>query len=128
MPLTNPSPASGSPTRSFGDNIRNAVRYWEYRRIPYNLLLIALGLGWLIRTWPHFRPVLRLESVPQLLIFCVLANLCYSAVYLADIPLQLSDLQPAYRRWRWLLWLGGTLLALLLAYYWIADEIYPYVT
>ena len=30
-------------------------------------------------------------------------------------------------RWRWALWLGGALFAVLLANYWIADEIYPYV-
>ena len=32
-----------------------------------------------------------------------------------------------WRRWRWLLWLAGVMLAAALAYYWIADEIYPYV-
>ncbi|MGE5138938.1 MAG: hypothetical protein ACM3JD_05730 [Rudaea sp.] len=126
VPFTN-SPAR-SPSRTFADILRDALRYWEFHRIPYNLLLVALALGWLIRTWPHFRPALTLQSVPYLVVYCVLANIGYSAAYLADIPLQLSDVQPAYRRWRWLLWLGGALLAFLFSYYWIADEIYPYVT
>jgi hypothetical protein len=30
-------------------------------------------------------------------------------------------------RWRWSLWTCGMLFAILLANYWIADEIFPYV-
>jgi hypothetical protein len=35
---------------------------------------------------------------------------------------------PAWRQRRWALWLFGTLFALVIAYYWIADEIYPFVS
>jgi len=42
-----------------------------------------------------------------------------------DIPMQHSTLSTAWKRYRWILWLVGTLFALLLANYWIADEIYP---
>jgi hypothetical protein len=30
-------------------------------------------------------------------------------------------------RWRWVLWVLGTSAAVAFAYYWIADEIYPFV-
>ena len=49
------------------------------------------------------------------------------AAYIADIPMQTSALRPSWRRWRWGLWLAGTLFAILIENYWIADEIYPYV-
>jgi hypothetical protein len=52
---------------------------------------------------------------------------CYSSAYLVDLTLQASSVAPAWRRWRWLLWLAGTLFALLVATYWIGDEIYPSV-
>jgi len=44
-----------------------------------------------------------------------------------DIPLQWSSFRPLWRRWRWGLWLVGMLFAAILANYWIADEIYPFV-
>jgi hypothetical protein len=39
--------------------------------------------------------------------------------------MQLSTLAATWKRHRGILWLVGTLFALLLANYWIADEIYP---
>jgi hypothetical protein len=117
--------ASGSPSPNFRGILHDATRYWELRRIPYNLALVALVIFYVVRTWPHFQPAVTIQVVPYLLVFAGIANILYSAAYLADIPLQLS-LGTAYSRWRWILWLGGTLVAVLLAAYWIADEIYPY--
>lgn len=105
----------------------DALRYWERRRIAYNLVLVAAVGAWLVLTWPHFRPALSLSFLALLFVLAVIANACYCAVYLADIPMQYSSLRPTWLRWRWGLWLLGTLFALVLANYWIADEIYPYV-
>jgi len=55
-------------------------------------------------------------------VLAALANLCYCAVYLVELPLQASA---AWRKWRWSVWVGGTLLALFIECYWILDEIYP---
>ena len=113
-----------SPTPSgFGD----AIRYWERRRIAYNIILAAVFVGWVVLTWPHFRTGLTLESLVFLLFYAVMANLCYSAVYLAEVAMQLSPLQSAWVRWRFGLWLVGIALAVLFTNYWIADEIYPFV-
>ena len=105
----------------------DALRYWEPRRIAYNLLLTAVVLGWLIVTWPHFRAAFTLQALLLLIVLAVLANVCYCAAYLVDIPLQYSSFRTLWRRWRWALWVTGTLFAAILANYWIADEIYPYV-
>ena len=106
--------------------LRDAIRYWELRRILYNGLLTAVVVGWVVISWPHFRGAMSLGAIPYLLVFAALANLCYCAAYLADVPMQFSVFQAAWRRWRWVLYLAGTLFAILLANYWIADEIYPY--
>jgi hypothetical protein len=67
-----------------------------------------------------FPPAIELE-------LAALANLGYCAAYLVDIPVQQSSFGITWRRRRWVLWSLGTLFALLIEYYWIADEIYPSV-
>ena len=107
-----------------GTTLPSPLRYWEPRRILFNLILAAVVVGWVVLTWPHFNVPLTGEAIVFLPFAAIVMNLCYSAVYLVDLPLQQSS---TWLRWRWGLWLLGTLLALLLENYWIADEIYPYV-
>jgi hypothetical protein len=107
--------------------LTDAIRYWERGRIAYNLVLAGIVLGWFAWTWPHFRQAFHLPLIGALFVLGVLANVCYCAAYIADIPLQHSSFQRQWRAWRWGLWLIGTLFASVLASYWIADEIYPFV-
>ncbi len=116
---------SNSSHSSLHEILSDAIRYWEPRRIVYNLLLGLVVIGWAVATWPHFRAGLRFEPLLGLLVLAVLANGCYCAAYVVDIAFQFSDLRASWRRHRWLLWISGTLLALALTYYWIGDEIYP---
>jgi hypothetical protein len=117
----------------FKKSVANALRYWESRRVLYNAVLTIVVAGWVIRTWPHFRSV-RLMDIPPgdthpvlmiLIILASLSNVCYCAAYLVDIPLQLRF--AAWHKHRWGLLLTGTLFAILVENYWIADEIYPFV-
>jgi hypothetical protein len=111
-----------------GQSLRDAMRYWEPRRIFYNVALAAVVIGWVMLTWPHFRGAFVLPALLNLLVLGVLANVCYCAVYLVDIPMRRSALAGAWwQRGRLGLWSAGTLFAALLANYWIVDEIYPYV-
>ncbi len=57
-------------------------------------------------------------------VLALLANVCYCTAYILDIAM-LHSLSSVWRRRRWILWLVGTLFAILVASYWIADEIYP---
>jgi hypothetical protein len=110
----------------FAEAVRDAFRYWESRRLAYNGALALVALSWLILTWPHFKPAFNLRAAGALCVLAVLANLCYSTAYLAEIPAQRSRLRWAWVRWRWGAWLLGTVFALALEWYWIADEIYPH--
>jgi len=116
----------GSPD-SPGEIVSDAVRYWEPRRLAYNTVLVGVVLTWLGATWPHFQPALHLGALLPLTVLAGLANLCYCAAYLADLPMQYSAFRLAWRRWRWSLWLAGALLAIAITNYWIADEIYPFI-
>ena len=104
----------------------DAARFWEPRRLVYNAILTAIVLLWLVLTWPHFRPSLTLGSLEAMVVLGLAANLCYSAAYLADIFMQLLVSSPHWRRFRQALFVLGTLFAILVENYWIADEIYPY--
>jgi len=117
QPLTSDPP---SP-RGFGD----ARRFWERRRLEYNAVLAGIVLVWLVATWPHFRPALNLIALGQMLVLALLANLCFSAAYLADFLAQGLLPQNLWRGLRWTVFVLGMLLAILVENYWIADEIYP---
>lgn len=110
---------------SLHDVLSDAIRYWEPRRITFNLALALIVAGRVVATWPHFRAGLAFEPLLALCVLAVMANLCYCAAYLADLPMQLSAFQATWRRHRWMLWVLGMLFALALTYYWVGDEIYP---
>jgi hypothetical protein len=112
-------------SNGFRQYIDEAIGFWEARRILYNLLLTAVTVFWFVLGWSHFRPGINLQLLLVLLVLAALANVCYCAAYLVDIPLQYSSFRAAWRRRRWWLWLAGALLAMLLASYWINDEIWP---
>ena len=80
--VSSPGPESPETPR---DMFRDAIRYWELRRIGYNLALVGLATGWVVVTWPHFRPSFTVASLLKLLVLAALANLCYCAAYLIDI-------------------------------------------
>jgi hypothetical protein len=105
---------------------REAARFWERGRLLYTAILTVVVLLWLVLTWPHFRPALTLGSFEVFVVLGLLANLCYSAAYLAEFFIQLLAPGVARRRARIALFVLGTLFALVLENYWIADEIYPY--
>jgi hypothetical protein len=128
MDTAPPAPSQSSthtPTGPFRTLLADAIHFWELRRLFYNLALTAAAFAWVACSWPHFRHAFTLAALVPLTVLALLANACYSAAYLVDIPMQLSTLGGTWKRRRSILWLVGTLLALLLANYWIADEVYP---
>jgi hypothetical protein len=104
-----------------------AIRFWEPRRLSYNLALAAFFLAWVVGTWPHFRKAMALSDALQLAVLALLANLCYSTAYIAEPLVQLLRPGTGALRLRSALWIFGTVLAVLFENYWIADEIYPFV-
>jgi len=104
-----------------------AVKFWEPRRLLYNLLLFVVVMIWLVKTWPHFRPAMNLEALGIMTVLALLANLCYCAAYLAEILIQNATTSTSWNRQRWVIWTVGTLFAIFWENYWIADEIYPFV-
>lgn len=104
------------------------ARFWERGRILYNAALAVVVLLWIVMTWPHFRPSLTLSSFVAVLVLGLIANLCYSAAYLADAGIRLVLPSHFWRRARQVVFVLGTVFAILFADYWIVDEIYPYAS
>lgn len=125
-PRAAPSQSLGNPpSGSLRELLADAIRSWEPLRFFYNLALTAVVIIWIVASWPHFRPAFKFSTLPPVLGLGLIANVCYCAAYLVDIPMQASSLASAWKHRRWILWLIGTLFAIVLANYWIADEIYP---
>lgn len=116
---------SESAQSSLHDVLSDAIRFWEPRRIVYNAALALVVLVWAAIDWARIHAGITLEGLLAVLVLAVLANICYCAAYLVEVPVQWSAYRALWRQKRRLLWGFGTLLALALTNYWIADEILP---
>lgn len=101
----------------------DAIRYWELRRIPYNLILAAVVVVWLVANRSHLNEALLWPAILALFVMAALANVLYSVAYCLDIFVQYSSFRDLWRRRRWMLWLAGMLLAVALANVWIISQI-----
>ena len=109
---------AGSDTWSLLSHLRelitDALRYWELRRLFYNALLALIVLAHFAVSWPASRSSVGFDEILGLFLMAVLANVAYSAVYLADLFIQLSGFRASRTRWRWvLLGVGFTFAAVL---------------
>ncbi len=99
----------------------DSIKYWEKKRLWYNLYLIIptlfgfmLGLGFATGIGD---PVNSNTSLMLLqFFFCaILANIAYSTAYIPDIFIQLSDFKESWKKRRWLLFAFGCLISFPLA-------------
>jgi hypothetical protein len=95
----------------FRDLAAEALKYWEPRRVVYNLVLAGVILVYFALAWPNSRTFVSLNSFLVLFILAVVANVCYSTAYVIDIFVQLSTLRPLWLRKRWLIFALGTVFA-----------------
>ena len=86
----------------------DAIRYWEPRRIIYNLVLAAIVLAYFVASYPHSKAQLTTDFVLMLFLLAVVANIAYCAIYVVDLFAQASDLRDIWRRYRWVLLVIGT--------------------
>ena len=92
------------------DIVTESLRYWEPRRIAFNAVLALVVAGSFLYYHPPLA-ALGWQPVIGLLLAAVLANGLYCAAYAADLLVQQSDYQAAWRRHRGLLWVLGTAFA-----------------
>jgi hypothetical protein len=105
--MTNETPQAASFFGQIRDLTTDALRYWEVRRLFYNALLAVVVLGHFVAAWPASRTEITFEGLLGVFLLAVLSNVAYSAVYVADVFIQMSGFRASRARWRWALLLVG---------------------
>lgn len=95
--------------------LTDAIRYWEIRRIAYNVILAGVVTAVFIARWPDSRSALSADLIQGLFILAVLANVAYCAAYLVDVAAQYSAFQATWKRYRWVLFAIGVVFASIIA-------------
>jgi len=98
--------------------LTDALRYWEMRRLVYNVLLAAIVAGHFVAALPESWSGITLDGVLGMFLLAVLANVAYSTVYLADVFIQLSGFRGTRAAWRWILLVVGFAFAGVLTHFW----------
>ncbi|HUE52974.1 MAG TPA: hypothetical protein VMO80_11565 [Terriglobales bacterium] len=89
----------------------DAIRFWEPRRVAYNLVLTAIVAMYFMVSYPLSRTVLSIDFCLGLFLLAVIANVAYCSAYVVDIFAQASGFRDLWQRYRWLLFAIGTTFA-----------------
>jgi hypothetical protein len=72
-------------TDSLRDCATDAIRFWEPRRVLYNLVLTTIVVIYFGISYPMSRTMLTLDFCLELFLLAVVANVAYCAAYIVDI-------------------------------------------
>jgi len=89
-----------TPLGQLRELVTDALRYWEFRRLFYNALLAFVVIAHFIASWPASKAALTSDSVLDLFLLAVVANVAYSVVYVPDVFIQFSGFRSSRGRWR----------------------------
>lgn len=101
--------------------ISDTIRYWEVKRILYNIILfsIILILFCININFNNFEflELVELLTRPFIILFklAIVANILYCSAYVFDVFIQLSNYRDSWLKHRWILFLSGTTFASILA-------------
>jgi hypothetical protein len=111
-----PATVAGFISRAAG-HVADALRYWEPRRIIYNVALALVVAGHVIAGWPGSRAALSTNVLLGLFFLAVLANICYCGVYVIDLFVQFSGLRSFWVKGRVMVLVVGTAFAAVIAHF-----------
>jgi hypothetical protein len=99
---------------SIRDYVTSAIRYWEPRRVLYNIILAGVVGIYFWIGWPDSKHVLTADSILILFLLAVVANVAYCAAYLVDVFAQMSDFRELWNSVRSIVFVVGTAFAAVL--------------
>lgn len=105
--------------------LTEGMRFWEPRRIVYNLVLAAVVFAHAALAFTGPGLDVTIDTCLLLFLLCVLANVAYCAAYLLEIPAQLSGFQQEWLKVRPFIFGIGLLFAAILAHYFSAGLLRP---
>jgi hypothetical protein len=98
-------------TSSVREYVTDAIRFWEPRRLLYNLALAAIVIIYFIIGYPASKGLLSIDFFLGLFLLAVIANVAYCSAYLVDVFAQASGFREPWRRGRTILFVIGMLFA-----------------
>jgi hypothetical protein len=104
--------------RTFKENLTDAIRYWEPLRLVYDGVLAIIVLIYFARGYPASKIDLTFDGIIFIFMLAVLANVAYCAVYVVDIFAQATDFRETWQKYRWALFVIGTLFAAAITRFW----------
>ncbi len=110
---------------SLRDYATDAIKFWEPRRVIYNLALAAIVIVYFGVGYPASKALLTIDFLLGLFLLAVIANVAYCAAYLVDIFAQASGFREIWQRYRWLLFVIGTTFAAVLTRFIAMGMFYP---
>jgi hypothetical protein len=110
---------------SLRDYVTDAMKFWERRRLVYNLALTTVVIIHFAIGYPASKAILSLDYVLGLFLLAVVANIAYCAAYVADIFAQASAFRELWQRYRWLLFAIGTTFAAIITHFIAMGMFYP---
>jgi len=99
------------------ESLTEAIRYWEPRRVAYNLVLAAVVLAHFGINYPASTNVFSINLALVLFLLAVLANVAYCAAYVVDIFAQSSDFRQTWLKYRWIVFATGLVFAGILTHF-----------
>lgn len=97
--------------QTFRESVTAAIRYWEPRRLVYNLVLAGIVLTYFGMNYPASKSAISVNSLLALFLLTVLANVAYCAAYPVDVFVSTSSYREQWWRYRWIIFLIGLLFA-----------------
>jgi hypothetical protein len=107
------------------DYATDAIRWWEPKRIAYNVALVAVVGACFLVTLPASRQTLTADTLLFLVALAVLANVAYCAAYVVDVFVQVSGFRERWRAYRWILFFIGMSFAAILTRFWALGMFHP---
>jgi len=97
--------------------IADGLRYWEPRRLIFNVVLGLTVVGDFVVHRPQSWTKLTVDTILGLFLLAVLANVCYCAAYAVDLFVQFSGLHAAWTKGRTVVLIVGTAFAAVIAHF-----------
>jgi len=113
--IGNDTPASNAPV-TLQEAATDAVRYWEPRRVVYNVLLAMIALIHAAPPLLQGRFHINVPMITTVLFLAIGANICYCAAYLVELVMQFTSFREVWHAHRGKLFLLGCVFAGLLAW------------
>lgn len=101
--------------------LTDGIRYWEPRRIIYNLFLVVIVGIHALRAWTGPGLHISIDTLLVLFLLWVLANVAYCAAYLIEVPVQLSGFKQEWLKVRIVVFLIGLAFAGIVAHFFLMD-------